>query len=158
MNWQSKLQRLIEILETSEIDEIEVGFWGRKFRVSKNVSQTVTASENGKEVQTATVQEVEKIEPVPELTEETVSETDDDNLVEVTSPMVGTFYSAPDQDSDPFVKVGDNVTTGQTLCIIEAMKIMNEIEAETTGSIKEILVENSQPVEFGQPLFVISPH
>ena len=61
-------------------------------------------------------------------------------------------------DAEVFVKVGDNVTTGQTLCIIEAMKIMNEIEAETTGSIKKILVENAQPVEFGQSLFVILPH
>ncbi|HIA28701.1 MAG TPA: acetyl-CoA carboxylase biotin carboxyl carrier protein [Candidatus Marinimicrobia bacterium] len=160
MNWQARLQRLIEILETSEINEIEVGFWGRKFRVSKTVSPTVVTSGN-REVQTVTVQETEVSDPTsaskPEE-DETVTELVEEETVEVTAPMVGTYYSAPTPDAEVFVKVGDNVTTGQTLCIIEAMKIMNEIEAETTGSIKKILVENAQPVEFGQSLFVILPH
>ncbi len=160
MNWQARLQRLIEILETSEINEIEVGFWGRKFRVSKTVSPTVVTSGN-RELQTVTVQETEVSDPTsaskPEE-DETVTELVEEETVEVTAPMVGTYYSAPTPDAEVFVKVGDNVTTGQTLCIIEAMKIMNEIEAETTGSIKKILVENAQPVEFGQSLFVILPH
>jgi acetyl-CoA carboxylase biotin carboxyl carrier protein len=160
MNWQARLQRLIEILETSEINEIEVGFWGRKFRVSKTVSPTVVTSGN-REVQTVTVQETEVSDPTsaskPEE-DETITELVEEETVEVTAPMVGTYYSAPTPDAEVFVKVGDNVTTGQTLCIIEAMKIMNEIEAETTGSIKKILVENAQPVEFGQSLFVILPH
>ena len=73
----------------------------------------------------------------------------------VTSPMVGTFYRAPNPGAEPFVKVGDHVEAGQTLGIIEAMKLLNEIEAETSGTIKEICVENAQPVEFGQPLFII---
>ena len=73
----------------------------------------------------------------------------------VTSPMVGTFYRAPNPGAEPFVKVGDRVEVGQTLGIIEAMKLLNEIEAETAGVIKEICVENAQPVEFGQPLFII---
>ena len=160
MNWQARLQRLIEILETSEINEIEVRFWGRKFRVSKTVSPTVVTSGN-RELQTVTVQETEVSDPTsaskPEE-DETVTELVEEETVEVTAPMVGTYYSAPTPDAEVFVKVGDNVTTGQTLCIIEAMKIMNEIEAETTGSIKKILVENAQPVEFGQSLFVILPH
>lgn len=160
MNWQARLQRLIEILETSEINEIEVGFWGRKFRVSKTVSPTVVTSGN-RELQTVTVQETEVSDPTsaskPEE-DETITELVEEETVEVTAPMVGTYYSAPTPDAEVFVKVGDNVTTGQTLCIIEAMKIMNEIEAETTGSIKKILVENAQPVEFGQSLFVILPH
>ena len=160
MNWQARLQRLIEILETSEINEIEVGFWGRKFRVSKTVSPTVVTSGN-RELQTVTVQETEVSDPTsaskPEE-DENVTELVEEETVEVTAPMVGTYYSAPTPDAEVFVKVGDNVTTGQTLCIIEAMKIMNEIEAETTGSIKKILVENAQPVEFGQSLFVILPH
>ena len=160
MNWQVRLQRLIEILETSEINEIELGFWGRKFRVSKTVSPTVVTSGN-REVQTVTVQETEVSDPTsaskPEE-DETVTELVEEETVEVTAPMVGTYYSAPTPDAEVFVKVGDNVTTGQTLCIIEAMKIMNEIEAETTGRIKKILVENAQPVEFGQSLFVILPH
>lgn len=78
-----------------------------------------------------------------------------DNITQVTAPMVGTFYRAPAPDAEPYVKVGDIVEVGQPLCIIEAMKLMNEIEAETRGRIKEILVENAEPVEYGQPLFVI---
>jgi acetyl-CoA carboxylase biotin carboxyl carrier protein len=73
----------------------------------------------------------------------------------VTSPIVGTFYEAPDPDSDPFVKVGDKVSKGDTLCIVEAMKIMNEIEAEFGGTVEKILVNDGQPVEFEQPLFII---
>lgn len=73
----------------------------------------------------------------------------------VTSPIVGTFYEAPDPDSDPFVKVGDKVSKGDTLCIVEAMKIMNEIEAEFGGTVEKILVNDGQPIEFEQPLFII---
>ena len=73
----------------------------------------------------------------------------------VPAPIVGTFYAAPSPDADPFVKVGDRVEVGQTLCIIEAMKLMNEIEAETAGTVKQVLVQNAEPVEFDQPLFVI---
>lgn len=82
----------------------------------------------------------------------------DSNLVEITSPMVGTFYRAPAPDESPFVEVGDRIQVGQTVCIIEAMKLMNELEAEVTGEIVEILVENSQPVEFGQPLMRVRPN
>ena len=74
----------------------------------------------------------------------------------VKSPLVGTFYAAPAEDAEPFVKVGDSVKEGQVLAIVEAMKLMNEIESDYTGTVKEILVENGQGVEFGQPLFVIS--
>ena len=78
-------------------------------------------------------------------------------LLEVKSPMVGTFYRAPEPGAEPYVKVGARVSPGQTLCIIEAMKIMNELEAEVTGAIREILVEDAQPVEFGQVLFRVEP-
>lgn len=77
-------------------------------------------------------------------------------LLEVTSPMVGTFYRAPSPGADPFVQVGDTVKEGQTLCIIEAMKLLNEIESDVAGVVKEILVENGQAVEYGQPLFVVA--
>ncbi len=79
-------------------------------------------------------------------------------LKEIKSPMVGTFYKAPEPGADAYVKVGSRVTTGQTVCIIEAMKIMNEIEAEVTGVIREILVEDTQPVEFGQALYRVDPN
>ncbi|TNE88970.1 MAG: acetyl-CoA carboxylase biotin carboxyl carrier protein, partial [Deltaproteobacteria bacterium] len=82
---------------------------------------------------------------------------DDPNLKTIESPMVGTFYRAPNPDADVFVKVGDSVSPGKVLCIVEAMKLMNEIESEVSGTIVEILVENGQPVQFGQPLFKIRP-
>ncbi len=80
------------------------------------------------------------------------------NLKEIRSPMVGTFYKAPEPGAEPYIKVGNRVTAGQTVCIIEAMKIMNEIEAEITGVVREINVEDSQPVEFGQVLFRVDPN
>ncbi|PYO68515.1 MAG: acetyl-CoA carboxylase biotin carboxyl carrier protein [Gemmatimonadetes bacterium] len=79
-------------------------------------------------------------------------------LVEIKSPMVGTFYAAPEPGAAPYVKAGSRVATGQVVCIIEAMKIMNEIEAEVAGLVREVCVENAQPVEFGQPLFRVDPH
>jgi acetyl-CoA carboxylase biotin carboxyl carrier protein len=79
-------------------------------------------------------------------------------LKEIRSPMVGTFYKAPEPGAEPYIKVGNRVTPGQTVCIIEAMKIMNEIEAEIAGTVREILVEDSQPVEFGQVLFRVDPN
>lgn len=78
-------------------------------------------------------------------------------LVEIISPMVGTFYRAPSPDDPPFVDVGDRIQTGQTVCIIEAMKLMNELEAEVTGEVVEILVQNGAPVEYGQPLMRVNP-
>ncbi len=79
-------------------------------------------------------------------------------LKEIKSPMVGTFYMAPEPGAAPYVKVGSRITSGQTVCIIEAMKIMNEIEAEITGVVREVLVDDSQPVEFGQVLYRVDPH
>jgi acetyl-CoA carboxylase biotin carboxyl carrier protein len=80
------------------------------------------------------------------------------HLVEIKSPMVGTFYSAPEPGAEPYAKVGSRVATGQVVCIIEAMKIMNEIESEVAGVVREVLLENTQAVEFGQPLFRVDPH
>ena len=80
------------------------------------------------------------------------------HLVDIKSPMVGTFYSAPEPGAERYAKAGSRVATGQVVCIIEAMKIMNEIESEVAGVVREVLVENAQPVEFGQPLFRVDPH
>ncbi len=77
------------------------------------------------------------------------------NLKQITSPMVGTFYRAPAPDADPFIDVGQKVAVGQTVCIVEAMKLMNEIGSDFSGTVREVLVENGQPVEFGQPLFLL---
>ncbi|ASC69146.1 Biotin carboxyl carrier protein of acetyl-CoA carboxylase [Halomicronema hongdechloris C2206] len=83
--------------------------------------------------------------------------TPDANLVDITSPMVGTFYRAPAPDEPPFVEIGDRIQTGQTVCIIEAMKLMNELEAEVSGEVVEILMQNAEPVEFGQVLMRVRP-
>ncbi len=81
----------------------------------------------------------------------------DDGLVEITSPMVGTFYRSPSPDTDQFVEVGAEVSDDMVVCIVEAMKVMNEIKADVTGTIKKILVDNATPVQFGQPLFLVEP-
>ncbi|MBL7013537.1 MAG: acetyl-CoA carboxylase biotin carboxyl carrier protein [Candidatus Marinimicrobia bacterium] len=148
--WQDKLKEIIYILEQSEVNEIEVKFWGRSFRVSKSpgIVSSVTSSAPvvAPEVPSTSVsQEVSKSESVEPEGES------------VLSPMPGTFYIAPSPDDPPFVKVGDSVKKGQTLCIIEAMKIMNEIESELDGVITKILVDDSGAVEFNQPLFIINP-
>ncbi|MFP4466864.1 MAG: acetyl-CoA carboxylase biotin carboxyl carrier protein [Candidatus Goldiibacteriota bacterium] len=95
-------------------------------------------------------------DPAPASAAEAASSNEDNpNLTVVKSPMVGTFYRAPSPESPPFVNVGDTVESGKTLCIIEAMKIMNEIKAETSGRVKEVLVENAQAIEFNQPILTI---
>lgn len=87
----------------------------------------------------------------------TAPKEDTSKLVEIKSPMIGTFYRTSNPDSDPFVGVGDSVTAGQTVCIIEAMKLFNEIESEVSGKIVKVLVENATPVEYDQPLFLVDP-
>ncbi len=96
--------------------------------------------------------------PAPEAAAtEAAAPTPADNLIEVISPMVGTFYSAPSPDSDPFVSSGDKVGPETVVCIVEAMKVMNEIKAEVAGTIVEVCVQNAQPVEYGQVLFRVNP-
>ncbi|TVP44848.1 MAG: acetyl-CoA carboxylase biotin carboxyl carrier protein [Mongoliibacter sp.] len=97
--------------------------------------------------------------PAPAAAAASSSEPKEDTskYVEIKSPMIGTFYRTPNPDTDPFVSVGDSVTKGQTVCIIEAMKLFNEIESEVSGKIVKVLVENSQPVEYDQPLFLVDP-
>mgnify|MGYP000257901034 FL=1 len=146
--WQDKLKEIIYILENSEVNEIEATFWGRRFRVVKSASLKVS-SPSTPAVTTSTAPSSK-----PDPSAEAVQPSSGDNIL---SPMPGTFYSASSPDADPFVKEGDSISEGDTLCIIEAMKIMNEIEAEQNGTITKILVENGKPVEYNQPLFVINP-
>ena len=146
--WQDKLKEIIYILENSEVNEIEATFWGRRFRVVKSASVKVS-SPSTPAVTTSTAPSSK-----PEPSAEAVQPSSGENIL---APMPGTFYSATSPDTDPFVKEGDSVSEGDTLCIIEAMKIMNEIEAEQNGTITKILVGNGKPVEYNQPLFVINP-
>ena len=155
MWWQNRLKQLIEILEASNVNEIEVSFWGRRFRVSKGNSQLIGVNQNPQAIASVNPSTVSGGELA---TREAPRESGETSTgIEVKAPMVGTFYRAPSPESPPYVNVGDHVVPGQTLCIIEAMKIMNEIEAEVSGNISKILVENAKPVEYGQPLFIIEP-
>ena len=148
--WQDKLKEIIYILENSDVNEIDVSFWGRRFRVVKSAGVNVV-EKPGLDTLSPDLAEAESSDELS-LSLEVVTKA---NNHEVVSPMPGTFYSAPSPEADPFVKVGDNVKKGDTLCIVEAMKIMNEIESENSGTISEILINNGDPVEYNQPLFKI---
>lgn len=147
--WQDKLKEIIYILENSDVNEIEVTFWGKKFRVLKN-SPNVTTSSPNKAINTKNSQSSSS----DNLENKNL---DEENKISILSPMPGVFYSSQSPDEPTFVKEGDTIKSGQVLCIIESMKIMNEIESEHNGVIKKILVNNSDPVEFNQPLYVIEP-
>ena len=145
----SYIKKLIKIVELSEIEELEVRKWWTKVRISKRRSPG-PAPAGGHAVDAAAAASA----PQAAEKEEVAA---DENLVEFKSPMVGTFYRAPSPGAQPYVQVGERVTPGQVVCIIEAMKLMNEIEADVSGTIVKFLAENEQPVEYGQTLFLVSP-
>ena len=150
--WQDKLKEIIYILENSDINEIDINFWGRKYRVVKSPGINVVDQKLNSDTEILTQ---DNSTTTPQDTPSVNSESANHN--QILSPMPGTFYSAPSPEAEPFVKAGDAVKKGQTLCIVEAMKIMNEIEAESNGVISEILIKNGDPVEYNQPLFKINP-
>ena len=152
--WQDRLKEILYILENSDVNEIDVTFFGIRYRVVKEASGV----EEGLPEATVTPKQTTDRSDIPEMSETATEEPDSTPGVEVLSPMPGTFYRAPSPDDPPFVKEGDSVKKGDPLCIIEAMKIMNEIEAEDIGVIQKILVESGQAVEFNQPLFIIEPN
>tara|TARA_B100001540_G_scaffold104660_1_gene94499 strand:- start:3911 stop:4381 length:471 start_codon:yes stop_codon:yes gene_type:complete len=155
--WQDKLKEIIYILENSNVNEIEVNFWGRKYRVSKQANVVVQDGSIPIEKSPRSVNEDQNISLNEGVTPESnTSESEEGE--ELLSPMPGTFYSAPTPEDPSFVNVGDEVKKGQTLCIIEAMKIMNEIESEYDGTITDIKVNNGDPVEYNQTLFIINPN
>ncbi|MDO4696216.1 MAG: acetyl-CoA carboxylase biotin carboxyl carrier protein [Neisseria sp.] len=145
-----KLKKLIDLVEESGIAEIEVTEGEEKVRITRSTTpQTVYAAPAPVAAPVAAV-------PAPAAAPATPAAAPAANHANAQkSPMVGTFYRAPSPSSPAFVEVGQTVKEGDTLCIIEAMKLMNEIEAEKSGVVKAILVENGQPVEFGELLFVI---
>jgi acetyl-CoA carboxylase biotin carboxyl carrier protein len=147
-----KLKKLIDLVQESGIAELEITEGEEKVRISRinHGPQTVLAMPSGAmqapaPVLAAPAAAAAAIPPVPEKVEGHI----------VKSPMVGTFYRAPSPGAKAFVDIGDRVSPGDTLCIIEAMKLLNEIEADQGGAIKEIYVENGQPVEYGEPLFLV---
>ena len=144
-----EIKEMINLMNENNLAELEMERDGLKIRLKKAGAQIETeqikvsaapAEVTGKE-----------IPPVPAPGEVTVG------LIQIKSPMVGTFYRAPSPESEPFVEADQEVDVGQVVCIIEAMKLMNEIKSEIKGKIKEILVDNGEPVEFGQPLFTVEP-
>ncbi len=148
-----EIARLLKLIEEKNLTIFELEIEGFKIKISKEPKIKAPGPLNTWVPQSALNNTVS---PSPVMEEKPQPEPQE-NLHYITSPIVGTFYRAPDPTSPPFVEVGDVVKKGQTLCIIEAMKLMNEIESDIDGIIREILVENGKPVEYGQRLFSIQP-
>jgi len=143
MNLRRKIREMVEIMREEELAEIEVRRWFTSVRVRRP----------GLEASAIPVPAARPAEePAGPAAEEAKPPK---NLVPIKSPMVGTFYRAPAPDADPYVEENSSISVGQTVCIVEAMKLMNEIESEVKGRISRILVENAQPVEYGQTLFLV---
>ncbi len=150
-----QIRELIRLLEESGVEEIEVSSWGRRVRVSKSGNSNYHGA----------AQQVvlpEAVQPAGEQAsvEQKPAEAakNGKQMKEIKSPMVGTFYRAPAPGAPPFVEINSDVDVGQTVCIIEAMKLMNEIQSEARGRVARILVDNGQPVEYGQTLFLVEPY
>jgi acetyl-CoA carboxylase biotin carboxyl carrier protein len=144
-----EIKELIELIRETDVCELEVERAGTKIRLRRECRDSAPTV-------------IREVQAVPPLTEKTVAAASPiagadgaDEAGVVRSPLVGTYYSAAGPDSKPLVEVGERVEKGQVLCIVEAMKLMNEIEAEYAGVVREIFAENSHPVEYGQPLFRI---
>jgi len=144
-----EIEDLVEVLNRYHLTELEFEKKGVRIRIRRDHAPAVSSHqvEISKTMEAVSLPERQ----VPPLSAEP------SHFLTVTSPIVGTFYRSPSPDTDPYVEEGDIVKKGQVLCIVEAMKLMNEIEAETDGKIMKILVESTTPVEFGQPLYLIDP-
>jgi acetyl-CoA carboxylase biotin carboxyl carrier protein len=154
------LERLLDLLHRSDAQTIEIRRWTTTIRVSKgplgNSGPPVTyqVSAPAHAAPPAAAPAAAATAPAPVAAAAAAAST----LTEIKSPMVGTFYAQPEPGAEPYVRVGSRVSPGQTLCIIEAMKIMNPLDSEVSGVIREVLVEDAQPVEFGQILFRVDPN
>jgi acetyl-CoA carboxylase biotin carboxyl carrier protein len=142
-----EIKKLIELLKETDVTELQIEREGTKLKIRRE--KFLSSFEAFRPVKQAAAPEAVKAEK-----EEAGEEK---QLITITSPIVGIFHRAPSPESPPFVEVGSLVKKGQVLCIVEAMKLMNEIESDTDGMVSKILVENGQPVEYGEPLFLIEP-
>ena len=170
---KNRIKTLIGLIENTEIEEIEVSsFWGiQKIKLSKASKSKVISNEIKDDVASMThntktednIKEINQEQPTEEISNDdvlidTVSESDNDlNIYEMKAPLVGTFYTSPKPSDPPFINVGDKVSKGQVVCIIEAMKIFNDIESDISGTVHEICIENGNPVEFDQLIIKILP-
>jgi acetyl-CoA carboxylase biotin carboxyl carrier protein len=154
---------LIEAVDDSGIDSLEINRAGTRIRIAKTPIPTVYATQAGAAAVSGPPAAGPALAAAPSNPTEaaaSVAPTESapkSNVVDVKSPMVGTFYRAPAPEAPPYAEVGAHVSKGQTLCILEAMKLMNELECEVDGVLREVLVENADPVEYGQVLFRIEP-
>ena len=149
-----KLKKLIDLVQESGIAELEITEGEEKVRIARGGAVSVTPLAAGAPPVAAAAPGSAAAAPAIAPAAAPVPEAAPEGHV-VKSPMVGTFYRSPSPDAKPFVEVGATIKAGETICVLEAMKLMNEIEADASGTIKAILVENGQPVEYGQALFII---
>ena len=155
-----EIQKYIELVEKSRIAELEVSHWGKKVRIRKSPDNNLPITDVHENIMVAqtpgsTAPVQSPITPTSEVTPIAAPSTENEKYTEIRSPMVGTFYRKPDPDAEPYVQIGNIVSSGQTLCIIEAMKLMNTIEAEFPCRILEIIVDDAKPVEYNQVLFKV---
>lgn len=151
------LDRLIKALDDSSVDSLEIERGGTRVHLSKTPLHAAVPMAAPAMMHAPVAAALPAPEAAQPASGDAAPGPSNPNLLEVTSPMVGTFYLAPAPDAPAYVEVGTRVKNGDTLCIIEAMKLMNELECEVTGTIAEICIENAQPVEFGQVLFRVDP-
>ena len=145
---------LIQLVGSSGVANVEVEHAGSRVRIEGRTQ--VVAAQAAPSVAAATTAP-QPVAEAPAAPEPGTAIPEEENLHPVSSPIVGTFYRAPNPDADPYVKVGEFVEQGQTLCIVEAMKLMNEIEADISGTVVKVLPEDAQPVEYGESLFMVRP-
>jgi len=158
----SYIKKLIKLLDESGIDEIEIEEEGKKVRVSRahhnsSVPQPFFPQFIAQPQATPEQSAPHNADPVSAREAAPAPKTEEKKYHEVKSPIVGTFYRSPAPNADPYVQVGSTIQQGTVLCIIEAMKLMNEIESDVAGKVIQLLVENGKPVEYNQPLFLIEP-
>ncbi len=155
-----EIQALIKFVSTNAVDEVEINRKDFKLLIKKNPVQVAApAMVAAPPQQVVTVSATPSVPASPPVSAAPApaAETKTDNLIAIKSPMVGTFYRSANPDSPAFINVGDEVKQGKVVCIIEAMKLFNEIESEVSGRIVKVLVENATPVEYDQPLFLVEP-
>ncbi|MEX1138993.1 MAG: acetyl-CoA carboxylase biotin carboxyl carrier protein [Bacteroidota bacterium] len=150
----SYIKKIIKLVEHSDVDEIEIEEEGKKIRVAKNRPQLGGGPQFYQMPQFPSAAPPAAAGPAPVVEEKAKTEK---KYHEIKSPIVGTFYRAPSPDAEPYIEVGQTVKPGDVLCIVEAMKLMNEIESDVAGKVAKVVVDNAKPVEYGQVLFLIDP-
>lgn len=153
----NEIKELIQLVDETSVQEVEIENEGSRLVIRKPSKAETVYVQQATTVPAATSQIVQAPVNAPTTTSAPTTPEVDPSLHTIVSPMVGTFYRSSSPEAAPFVSTGDKVNDKSTVCIIEAMKLMNELEAETNGTIVEILAENGQLVEYGQPLFLVKP-